>query len=455
MDLILNIIAGLILVGLLILIIWATKHPQKSKEISWLAPVRFYLTHQSLRKWTINIIGALLILWVGNFYIHWIQPAITPATMFPPPFNGPMAVNVEKVTVGPVVNVATYTGSVQPWQSNKVLSRVDGFVESMQIYPGDFVHKGETLAQLDLSQLRPALDKAIADSAYRFSEYQRAKKLYRDSVITPSDFDNYKRVYKQSVAQVQQMQADLQYATIKSGLNGYVAKRFIYPGDYVKKGMPLFRIDQLARVRIQFTVSENDLPYIHPGDRVLLTSPAFSREVFKRYPEWQNKIHYWDEDGVRRALLGKLKSGSKTDTAGTNSEVPKPYLLSKVAVVFPQEDSATHTGVVEIRLTNPSILFKTDSYIIGKFATAGVDSTLRVPTRAIISLPENEAKGVYLAPALSEQGFAQLRKITVGMSGSRYTQVLSGVKPDDYVIYAGQKDLTNGMSVVVLNRKNQ
>ena len=40
------------------------------------------------------------------------------------------------------------------------------------------------------------------------------------------------------------------------------------------------------------------------------------------------------------------------------------------------------------------------------------------------------------------------------MVGSRYTQVLSGVKPDEYVIYSGQKDLTNGMSVVVLNRKN-
>ncbi|GMT46007.1 MAG: hypothetical protein IEMM0006_1839 [bacterium] len=294
MGFILNIIAGLILVGLLILIIWATRHPQKVKEIRWMAPVRYYLTSVSLRKWTINILGSLLILWAGNFFINWIQPGLTAAALFPPPFTGPMAVDAWKVTEGPIVNMATYTGTVQPWQSNKVLSRVNGFVETMQVYQGDYVHKGETLAQLDISQQRPALDKAIDDSAYRYSEYQRAIILYRDSVITPSDFDNYKRIYRQSVAQVLRMQANLQYATITSGMDGYVAKRFIYPGDYVKKGMPVFRIDHLAEVRVQFTVSENDLPFIRPGDPVLLTSPSFSRQVFKRYPRWKNNIHYFD-----------------------------------------------------------------------------------------------------------------------------------------------------------------
>ncbi len=451
MGLILNIIAGLILVGLLILIIWASRHPKKVQEIGWLAPVRYYLTHLSLRKWTINIIGSLLILWVGNFFINWIQPGLTAAALFPPPFNGPMAVDAWKVTEGPIVDMATYTGTVQAWQSNKVLSRVNGFVETMRVYQGDYVHKGETLAQLDLSQQRPALDKAIDDSAYRFSEYQRAIILYRDSVITPSDFDNYKRVYLQSVAQVLRMQANLQYATIKSGLDGYVAKRFIYPGDYVKKGMPVFRIDHLAKVRIQFTVSENDLPYIHPGDPVLLTSPSFSRQVFKRYPRWKNKIHYFDEDEAERALAGNLNN-RKTDRA--NSEVLVPYILSKVAVVFPAEDPSTHTGIVEVRLPNPSILLKTNSYIIGKFAVARVDSALRVPTKAVVSLPNGNGKGVFLAPVLSKQGFARLRKITIGMIGSRYTQVLSGVKPDEYVIYEGQEDLTDEMSVVVLNRKN-
>jgi len=451
MGLILNIIAGLILVGLLILIIWASRHPKKVQEIGWLAPVRYYLTHLSLRKWTINIIGSLLVLWVGIFYINWIQPALTVAALFPPPFSGPMAVDAWKVTEGPIVDMATYTGTVQPWQSNMVLSRVNGFLKTMRVYPGDYVHKGETLAQLDMSQQRPALDKAIADSAYRFTEYQRARILYQDSVITPSDFDNYKRVYQLSVEQVRLMQANLQYATITSGIDGYVAKRFVYPGDYIKKGMPVFRIDHLAKVRIQFTISENDLPFIHPGDPVLLTSPSFSRQVFKQYPHWKNKIHYFSEDEAERALVGNLNN---RDTTKANSEVPIPYILSKVAVVFPAEDPSTHTGIVEVRLLNPSILLKTDSYIIGKFAIARVDSTLRVPTRAVVSLPNGNGKGVYLAPTFSEQGFAQLRKITVGMIGSRYTQVLSGVKPDEYVIYSGQKDLTNGMSVVVLNRKN-
>ena len=399
-----------------------------------------------------NILGAALIYWFASFYINWIQPALTPADLFPPEFTGPVAVKAWKSDVGPVVNVATYTGRIEPYQSNDVYARVDGFVEMMNVYEGDYVEKSHVLARLDDSSIRPHLMKAIADSTFLKAELSRVSKLYKDGVITPSEFDRVQKMYQQAVAQTQLMRAMLGYGTIRAGISGYIAERHIYPGQYVKKGQKLFRIDQLERVRIKFTISEEDLPYIRRDDPVLVEFPQFTPPVFEHYEEWRNGIRFLTADDRTNVWSNNNPSSHVLSNDISFEMNSVPSLVVDEAVVFPSEDPVTRTGTVEVQLPNPGILLKTNGYAVGKFAVARVDSAIRVPTKAIVHTPDGKSV-VYLAPALTEQGFAEKREVRTGLMSPVYTQIFSGVEPGEYVVFAGMKNLVQDQSILVLDRK--
>ena len=309
--------------------------------------------------------------------------------------------------------------------------------------------KGQTLAKLDLSSLLPKVMKSEADSTFWNAELNRTKGLYNDSAVTTSNYDYVRKMYRQAVAQVQLARANVNYADIRAGVSGYVAERSIYPGQYVKRGMEIFRLDRLDSIRVQFQVSEGDLPFIKKGDLVWLEFPQVSMQAFKNYNGWKRKIKSLTNDEILSVLgAGKL---SKKDFLLNNGV---PGMTARVAVVFPAEDPVTHTGTVEVRLSNPGILLKAQSYIVAKFAVSRVQNTIRIVNDAVIQLPQG-GKGVYLAPKMSNQGFARLQKIKVGLSSPYYTQVLSGVKPGDFVIYVGQKDITQGMSVLVIERDKE
>lgn len=441
-------IIGILIIGLLLLTVWGMRRPEKVQNIQWLKPLHWVLANKTLRQWSVNILGAAFLVWFAMFYMNWIQPALTPADMFPPPFEGPVAVKAAKVATGPVANVASYSGNVEPYESNEVYARVDGFVESMNVYEGDYVKKRELLAQLDLSSLEPRLLKARADSAFWKAELERIAGLYSDSAVTPSEYDRAKMSYQTAVSQVQLARANIDYASVQAGLSGFVAERSIYPGQYVKRGMKIFRIDQLERVRIQFEVSEDDLPFIQVGDPVWLEFPQVSMHAFKRNKEWRQRIHRLSKDEI----LGTLAAGTVTGDSVTTGSEP-PGMLARVAVVFPAEDPQTRTGTVEVRISNPGILLKSQAYVAGKFAVSRVDSAVRVPARAVVRQPDGRTV-VFTAPALADQGNTQAREVTTGLSTPEYIQILSGLESDEYVVYSGNKNLSQGQSVMVIERKD-
>ncbi len=458
-----------LLVGLLIVIalVFIVRIGRKRKRIrplsklnplKWLSTIRqFYLSKLVLRQWTINILGAAFILWFASFYINWIQPALTPADLFPPEFTGPVAVKAWKVDRGPVVNMATYTGRIEAYQSNDVYARVDGFVEKMHVYEGDYVKKGQVLAQLDLSNARPQLVKALADSTFLYAELKRSIQLHQDGIITPSEFDRVNKMYQQAAAQVQLMRAKVGYATIRAGIHGHVSERHIYSGQYIKKGQKIFRVDQLDKVRIKFAVSEEDLPFIKRGDPVLIEFPQFSTTVFEFYKEWRNQIHFLSENDQTNIWV---KSNLPKYAGNNNNHIERimdpdvlPGMLVENTVVYPAEDPMTRTGTIEVRLSNPGYLLKSNGYAVGKFAVARVNNTIRIPTKAILDTPEGKTV-VYIAPSLTEQGFAEEREVTIGLMSPIYTQVLTGVEAGEYVVYVGMKNLAQQQSILVLDRRD-
>jgi len=417
------VIVGVALVALIVFSVWVGR-----TERTWrgrlLAPLNWYSRNRGVRRLTINVLGAAIILWVVHIFTLWVSPALRPSQLFTSPLVGSQPVNIAQARTGALDEIATYTGSVRPWEDVVVRARVDGWVKTLNVYPGDVVHRGEVLATLDLSALMPRLDNAKAQVAYWRAEFRRDNKLYHDGAISASRFDASRMHYRSAQASLQGVQTDIGYATLRSPLNGVVAKRHVYPGVYVHKGGMIVKIDDLHQVRIQFDVGASDRQWVHPGTVVYLRFPQLSEVLLRRlFP------HRWmpEPDGGRDALR------------------------ARVAAVFPRVNPATRTGVVEVRIDNPDLLLQSNSYVVGDLVRRHVNKGVLIPISALTTEPAGKLV-VFVAPQFSKQGPVQERQVTVGLRGPDRVQILKGVSPGEFVVTLGNRMLTDGQTVDEINR---
>ena len=428
------------------------KHYARKWYLVWfLWPLIFFAEVRSLRRILVNIVGVLLVVWFTQFLGDWIQPALTPADIFPPPFSGPKAVELQMVDQGQVVSLATYTGTALPYESVNINARVDGTIQKLNVYEGEYVKAGTVLAKLDTSHLKPLYDKALAESRFWQAEWGRAKELYEDKVISALERDRVRKSYETSAAHAQQMWAQLNYATVKTPVGGWIAKRKAFQGQYIRKGEMMFRVDRLDALRIQFHVSERDLPFIRNGDPVWLEFPQMSMLAFNRNG-WRDKIMPSTEEQIATSLVGKEPFVNVADRVLPNTDKQaNPGLIAEVAVIFPSVDPKTHTGIVEARIGNPGTLLKSDSYVVGHFRVEHVNDVVRVPSKAVLQMPDKRDV-VFVGPAFSDEGNAELREVQIGLKANGRTEIISGVEANEFVIVRGQRNLSDGEFVTVVKR---
>jgi RND family efflux transporter MFP subunit len=446
---------GLILAFALLLAAYLGRRPLPEARSKLRAPLVWYAGNRRARRITINVLGVFLILWGAKTFELWITPTLTPSQLFTSPLVGAQAVDVAAVRREPLQEIATYTGTVLPYEENVVYARVDGFVTNLAVYQGDYVHTGELLATLDTSLLEPQLlsaegaytrasaqvSRAQAQASYAKAEFRRESALFKAGAVSASDFDLARSQFEQAQAEVAALQQARQeaaaqltearvqfgYATVRARMSGWVAQREIYPGVYVKAGEPLLKIGDFNEVRIHFDVAERDLPYVSTGSVVYLRFPQI------------------DPDLIRRTFAGRL---------GPPGPGGEPTVRATVAVVFPTEGLATRTGTVEVRLPNPGFLLKGDTYVVGDIVKRSVAQALVVPSAAVVDASDGRPV-VFVAPAFSDQGQVSMRHVTLGLQTDRYVQVLSGLKPGESVVTLGNRDLADGQTVQIVKHSDE
>lgn len=63
-------------------------------------------------------------------------------------------------------------------------------------------------------------------------------------------------------------------------VTGTVVKRFVYAGQYVKEGDPLFELADFSTMWLQFEAYEQDLPWLQIGREVSVTTPSLPGRTF-------------------------------------------------------------------------------------------------------------------------------------------------------------------------------
>jgi multidrug efflux pump subunit AcrA (membrane-fusion protein) len=88
---------------------------------------------------------------------------------------GPPAAEVAVVQRGSIDQVLTLAGQFQPYQVIDVHPKVSGFIRHIYVDIGDRVHQGETLAVLEVPELKAQLTGTVSEVARSKDEIYRAQ----------------------------------------------------------------------------------------------------------------------------------------------------------------------------------------------------------------------------------------------------------------------------------------
>ena len=154
--------------------------------------------------------------------------------------------------------------------------KVGGIVSKLLVQEGDAVKKGQLLAALDLTEIQAGLNQSKLAYEKALRDYERAGRLYRDSVATLEQFQNSKTALDIAEQQVKTAEFNLSYSQIRATQNGFVLRKFVNAGQQVSSGAPVLQINGANQGNwvLQATVNDQNWNIISVGDQAVILNSS-------------------------------------------------------------------------------------------------------------------------------------------------------------------------------------
>src|SRR6516225_7293779 len=191
--------------------------------------------------------------------------------------NRPVPVQVTAVQQKQMPIYLTALGTVTPYMSVTVKSRVSGELLPVKFTEGQEVRAGETIMVIDPKPYQAALDQAKGTLAHdqallknAQAEFNRYKALFAAGVVSKETLDaneaqlgQYEGAIQSDNAAIENAQLQLSWCYIKSPISGKIGLRLVDPGNIITANSTnLVIINQLHPIAVYFTLPEGQLPQV-------------------------------------------------------------------------------------------------------------------------------------------------------------------------------------------------
>lgn len=322
---------------------------------------------------------------------------------FTPP---PIAVNVVTVTDGPWQNSYSTVGNLVAIQGTDISPQVTGTVTKVLFNSGDYVVAGQPLIILDTGILAAQLEQSLANERLQKVNYVRAAILYRQGVMSQSDFDTARANYQQALGAAEESQQQLNQKILAAPFAGRVGIRQVSLGQYLNAGDVVTNIQKLDPIYANFDVPEQYLSQMYVGQPVEFVVDTFPKQIFK---------------GKITAFNAEVGSDTKSITvqATIPNRDPKmrllPGMLANVRVLMQLEENVLSVPQQAISYT----LYGDSIFVVRK---------------------ETSKDG-------KSQTIAKVVPLVVGEQVGNQVRVVSGLAPGDQVVINGQVKLQDGSPI--------
>ena len=171
---------------------------------------------------------------------------------------------------------------------------------------------------------------------------------------------------------------------VYSPVNGHVMEKNAFPNMYVTPETRIYTIADHTQIWAYVQISENEISYVHPGQRVVMSTVAYPGKAFH----------------------------------------------GNITYVYPHLNEKTRTMRVRLEFPNPDLKLKPGMYSNIEIQVP-LGATLAVPKSAVLRTGKRDLVFVDLG-----SGQMQLRQVEIGATASDYYEILKGLKPGERVVSA-------------------
>lgn len=301
-------------------------------------------------------------------------------------------VEVQSAAYREVPQVSSYSSTVQAYAVNNIMPQQGGRIRKINVEVGDYVGKGQILAEMDRLQLDQLALQVQNDEI----EYARLKSLYEEGGVSQSDFETAELGYKLRKSNYQNLEEN---TILRSPLSGYVTARNFDVGDMFAMTAPLFTVQQVTPVKLLVGISESEYTVVKKGDKVEITVDALPGRSFE----------------------------------------------GKVNRLYPTIDPMTHTFSAEILVQNSDRVLRPGMYAKVS-VTFGNNQRIVIPDQAVVKLSGTGQKYVFV---VNEDRTVQMTPVTLGRHMEAEYEVVEGLNEGQTIVVKGHASLKTGDKVEI------
>jgi len=289
------------------------------------------------------------------------------------------------------------TGSITPFKEAKVLSATSGIIKELRFNLGDHVTEGQILAVMDSRALQLDLQKSESNVKRLKNDLNTYTELLEGKAATQEKVNEIRQNYLDAVSQSGQYRKQLSDASVKAPTSGIIAIKPLEQGVFVNAAADIGTIVNLVKVKIQVTLTENEVYQIVQGQDVKISVDAY----------------------------------------------PGKNFTGKVSFISPQADE-THSYIVEITANNnEQTLLRSGTFVYTDFSKKTTQNVLLIPREALTESTKDAS--VYVV----QNNVVRKKAITTGAEMKGMIQVLKGLNKGEVVVTSGQINLKEGSPVIV------
>ena len=304
-------------------------------------------------------------------------------------------VEVTRAVARDIPQESTYASTVQAYAVNNIMPQQGSRIRQINVEVGDYVYKGQVLAEMDRMQLAQ-LELQIQNDEL---EYERLKSLYQEGGLSQSDFETAELGYKVRKTNYENIKEN---TILRSPISGFVTARNFDAGDMFSMSAPLFVVQQVVPVKLLVGISESEYTKVKKGDKVSLTVDA----------------------------------------------IPGRSFGGKIERLYPTVDAATHTFKVEVSVANTDRVLRPGMYARVTVNFGNMHHVV-LPDQAVVRMEGTGQRFVYVLNADHTVSFVP---VTLGRHiGSEY-EITEGLEEGQLVVVKGQSTLKDGVKVNVLKQ---
>jgi len=294
----------------------------------------------------------------------------------------------------------SYTATLIPFEELNYAPSQPGRIEKIHVEIGDRVRKGQTLVEMDRTQLTQAMLQ-LEDARTMFSRMDTLQKL---NSISQQQFDQAKTAFDLAASNVQHLKEN---TTLTAPFSGIVTAKYYENGE-IYAGAPnpqtgkaaIITLMQIEPMKAMVYVSEKYYPAIERNMKAKTTSDIYPNDVF---------------DG-------------------------------SVFKVYPTIERSTRSFVTEIKISNPDEKLRPGMFVRVALELEK-DETLMVPAIAVLKQEGTDNRYVFI----NENNVARRIDVLIGDRFNDKIEVISdNFKAGQELIIAGQAKLMDNDPIKVI-----